>query len=162
SVGIQLYTLRHPFGKDPVGTLERIKEIGYDSVEFAAPLEMDFTPLAARMKEIELDCPSVHVGLPDLNDRPERVLAVARQLGCRFIVVPFVDPRGADWRQVVSQFDAFARRAADEGLRFAYHHHWFEFDPSSGERPFDILVGESDPSRLFFELDVYWLAVARE
>lgn len=162
SVGIQLYTLRHPFQKDPVGTLERIKQIGYDSVEFATPLETDFAPLAARMREIGLDCPSVHVGLPDLTDRPDRVLEVAGELGCRFVVVPFVDPRGADWRRVVSQFETFATQAQGDGLRFAYHHHYFEFDPASGERPFDILVDESDPALLFFELDVYWLKVAHE
>jgi sugar phosphate isomerase/epimerase len=156
-VGLQLYTLRRPFAEDPVGTLERIKAAGYDSVEFAAPLDMDFAPLAARMREIALDCPSVHVGLADLAGRPDRVLAVARELGCRFVVLPYVDPNGADWRAVVAQAEAFAKRARDEGFRFAYHHHNFEFDASHGVRPFDILVGESDPALLDFELDVYWL-----
>lgn len=156
-VGLQLYTLRRPFGEDPIGTLERIKQVGYDSVEFAAPLDMDFAPLSARMKEIALDCPSVHVGLADINGRPERVLAVAKELGCRFIVLPFVDPKDADWHAVVKQIDAFAKVAKDQGFRFAYHHHHFEFDNSRGFRPFDVLVGESDPALLNFELDVYWL-----
>ena len=48
-VGLQLYTLRRPFGEDPIGTLERIKASGYDAVEFAAPLDMDFGPRRARM-----------------------------------------------------------------------------------------------------------------
>lgn len=161
-VGLQLYTLRKPFAEDPVGTLERIRTTGYDEVEFAAPLDMDVAPLAARMREIGLDCPSVHVGLPDLNDRPDRVLEVARSLGCRFIVLPFVDPNTADWRAVLAQAQAFARRAAGEGFRFCYHHHHFEFDASRGYRPFDVLVGESDPSLLFFELDVYWLKTGGE
>jgi len=156
-VGLQLYTLRRPFAENPIGTLERIKEAGYDSVEFAAPLEMDFNPLAARMQEIALDCPSVHIGLADMNDRPDRVLEVAKTLGCRFIVLPFVDPNGADWSAVVKQLGAFAKRAQDEGMRTCYHHHHFEFDASSGKRPFDVLVGESDPALVHFELDVYWL-----
>lgn len=161
-VGLQLYTLRKPFAEDPVGTLERIREIGYDAVEFAAPLDMDFGPLAARMREIELDCPSVHIGLADLNGQPDRVLEVARTLGCRFIVLPFVDPNEADWKAVVRDAQAFARRARDEGFRFAYHHHHFEFDTARGFRPFDVLTGESDPDLLFFELDVYWLKVGGE
>lgn len=161
-VGLQLYTLRKPFAEDPVGTLERIKQIGYDAVEFAAPLDTDFAPLAARMAEIELDCPSVHVGLADLNRQPDRVLEVAKTLGCRFIVLPFVDPNEADWKAVVRDAQAFARRAKDEGFRFAYHHHHFEFDTARGFRPFDVLTGESDPDLLFFELDVYWLKVGGE
>lgn len=161
-VGLQLYTLRRPFGEDPVGTLERIKQTGYDAVEFAAPLDMDFAPLAGRMREIDLDCPSIHVGLAEIAGRPERVFEVARMLGCRFIVLPYVDPNEADWHAVVRQLDAFARRAQGEGFRFAYHHHHFEFDSSRGFRPFDILVGESNPSLLFFELDVFWLKTGGE
>jgi sugar phosphate isomerase/epimerase len=157
-IGLQLYTLRRPFAENPIGTLERIREVGYDSVEFAAPLDMDFSPLAARMKEIGLDCPSVHIGLTDMTERPDKVLAVANTLGCRFVVLPFVDPRDADWRAVVVQLTQFARRARDAGgLRVAYHHHDFEFDASRGFRPFDVLVGESDPALIHFELDVYWL-----
>lgn len=161
-VGLQLYTLRRPFGEDPIGTLERIKASGYDSVEFAAPLEMDFGPLADRMKAIDLDCPSIHIGLPDMNGQPDRVLSVAETLGCRFIVLPFVDPKTADWHAVVKEAQAFARLAKDRGFRFAYHHHHFEFDASSGTRPFDILEGESDPDLWNFELDVYWLKTGGE
>lgn len=156
-VGLQLYTLRKPFAEDPVGTLERIKATGYDEVEFAAPLDMDFAPLAERMGEIDLDCPSVHVGLADITGRPDRVLEVAKTLGARFIVLPYVDPNDADWKAVVSQAQSFAKQAQGEGLRFCYHHHHFEFDDSRGFRPFDVLVGESDPDLLFFELDVFWL-----
>lgn len=161
-VGLQLYSLRKPFAEDPVGTLERIKQVGYDEVEFAAPLDMDFAPLAKRMAEIKLDCPSVHVGLADITGRPERVLEVAKTLGCRFIVLPFVDPNGADWHAAVRQMTAFARQAKGEGFRFCYHHHHFEFDTSAGTRPFDILTGETDPSLVLFELDVYWLKVGGE
>lgn len=161
-VGLQLYSLRKDFAADQIGTLERIKQIGYDAVEFAAPLETDFVPLAARMQEIALDCPSMHAGLADLNGRPDRVLEVAKTLGCRFIVLPFVDPNDADWKAVVTQAQTFAKRAKDEGFRFAYHHHHFEFDNARGFRPFDILVGESDPDLLFFELDVYWLKTGGE
>lgn len=161
-VGLQLYTLRKPFAEDPIGTLERIKATGYDEVEFAAPLDMDFAPMAARMKDIGLDCPSIHIGLGDLTGRPDHVLGIAKMFGCRFIVLPYVDPTDADWHAVVDQAQTFARQARDEGFRFAYHHHHFEFDNARGFRPFDVLVGESDPSLLFFELDVFWLKTAGE
>lgn len=161
-IGIQLYTLRTPFGEDPVGALERIRKTGYDAVEFAAPLSMDFPALGARMREIGLDCPSAHVSLADMTERTDKVLAMGAALGCRFLVLPFVDPNGADWRAVIAQLTAFARRAQAAGFRTAYHHHHFEFDASGGARPFDILVGESDPALIHFELDVYWLKKAGE
>jgi sugar phosphate isomerase/epimerase len=157
-IGLQLYTLRHAFAADPVGTLERIRQTGYDSIEVAAPPETDFAPLAARMRKIGLECPSMHVGLAEMTEQPGRVLDAAKALGCRFIVLPFVNPEGADWRAVVAELSMFARRAGDAGnFRVAYHHHHFEFDRSRGVRPFDVLVTESDPALIHFELDVYWL-----
>ncbi|MCA6246839.1 MAG: sugar phosphate isomerase/epimerase [Phenylobacterium sp.] len=156
--GLQLYTLRKPFAADPKGTLSRIHEIGYDAVEFAAPLSMDFADLGAHLRDIGLDCPSVHAGLDDMAQRPDAVLAMARHLGCRWIVLPFVMPDQRDWEAVIAGLNAFARRATAEDFRVAYHHHDFEFAPDAdGTRPFDRLVAGTDPALVSFELDVFWL-----
>ncbi len=156
-IGLQLYTLRKPFAADPLGTLGRIREIGYDAVEFAAPLGSDFAGFAAHMKDIGLDCPSAHAGLADMAERPDEVLAMASTLGCRYLVMPYVMPDQRDWTTVIATLGAFAARARGEGLRVAYHHHDFEFERADGVRPFDRLVAETDPDLVNFELDVYWL-----
>lgn len=156
-IGLQLYTLRKPFAADPLGTLGRIREIGYDAVEFAAPLGSDFAAFATRMRDIGLDCPSAHVGLAEMAERPDEVLAMAATLGCRYLVMPYVMPDQRDWQAVITTLGAFAARAREEGLRVAYHHHDFEFETTDGVRPFDRLVGETDPDLVNFELDVYWL-----
>ncbi|MCA6240094.1 MAG: sugar phosphate isomerase/epimerase [Phenylobacterium sp.] len=156
--GLQLYTLRKPFAADPKGTLSRIREIGYDAVEFAAPLSMDFADLGAHLRDIGLDCPSVHAGLDDMAQQPDAVLAMARHLGCRWIVLPFVMPDQRDWEAVIAGLNSFARRATAEDFRVAYHHHDFEFAPDAdGTRPFDRLVAGTDPALVSFELDVFWL-----
>lgn len=156
-IGLQLYTLRKPFAADPLGTLSRIRETGYDAVEFAAPLGSDFGGFAARMRDIGLDCPSAHVGLADMAERPDEVLAMAEMLGCRYLVMPYVLPDQRDWPAVIATLGAFAKRARGAGLRVAYHHHDFEFEPADGGRPFDRLVSDTDPDLVDFELDVYWL-----
>lgn len=156
-IGVQLYTLRKAFAVDPLGTLSRIRDTGYDAVEFVAPLGADFPGYAARMRDIGLDCPSAHVGLADMAERPDDVIAMARTLGCRYLVMPYVLPDQRDWTAVVATLGAFARRARDEGLGVAYHHHDFEFETTEGVRPFDRLVAETDPALVDFELDVYWL-----
>jgi len=161
-IGLQLYTLRKPFAADPLGTLSRIRETGYDAVEFAAPLGSDFAGFAAHMREIGLDCPSAHVGLDDMAQRPDAVLAMAATLGCRYLVMPYVMPDQRDWTAVIATLGAFARRARAEGLRVAYHHHDFEFEATDGVRPFDRLVAETDPELVDFELDVYWLTKGGE
>lgn len=155
-IGLQLYTVRRPFRDDPVGTLERIREVGYDAVEFAAPLDLDYPALAARMGEIGLDCPSAHFGLADMAQRPDDVLRVAETLGCRFLVMPYVLPDQRDWGQVIEGVTRFAERATAEGRRVAYHNHDFEFEGGEGASPYDRLIAETDPALVHFELDVYW------
>ena len=93
-----------------------------------------------------------------MRDRPDAVLAMARNLGCRWIVLPFVMPDQRDWDRVIADLNAFAHTASDAGFRVAYHHHDFEFaaDPD-GTRPFDRLVAGLDPALVSFELDVFWL-----
>ena len=110
-IGLQLYTLRKPFAADPLGTLTRIRETGYDSVEFAAPLGADFAGFAARMREIGLDCPSAHVGLADMAERPDAVMEMAGTLGCRYLVMPYLLPDQRDWPAVITALGVFARRA---------------------------------------------------
>lgn len=161
-IGLQLYTLRKAFAADPLGALQRIRETGYDAVEFAAPLGSDFAAFGARMREIGLDCPSAHAGLADLAERPGEVLAMAGALGCRYLVMPYVLPDQRDWAAVIATLGAFARQAREAGLRLAYHHHDFEFQAAGGVRPFDRLVAGTDPDLVDFELDVYWLARAGE
>jgi sugar phosphate isomerase/epimerase len=157
TVGLQLYTVRRPFAADPLGTLERIRATGFDAVEFAAPLGMDFARFGARMRAIGLDCPSAHVGLDDMKARPDAVLSMAEALGCGHIVLPFVTPDQRDWPRVADSLSIFARRAQENGYRVSYHHHDFEFEAVDGVRPFELLVAATDPALVGFELDVYWL-----
>ena len=43
------------------------------------------------------------------------------------------------------------------GMRFAYHNHDFEFKAIDGTRPYDILLNETDPSLVDFEMDLFWV-----
>ena len=45
-------------------------------------------------------------------------------------------------------------------MRLAYHNHDVEFLPLDGTTVWDVLVGETSPDLLDFELDVYWAAFA--
>ena len=65
------------------------------------------------------------------------------------------------WRAAVANFGRWAEQLKAAGLGFAYHNHDFEFDPlpdGDGDTMFDILVKETDPNLVNFEVDVYWAA----
>ncbi|PAX08331.1 xylose isomerase [Sphingomonas lenta] len=161
-VGLQLYTLREPFAKDPLGTLERVAGIGYREVEFGGGgyEAMDHARLRARMDKVGLTAPSIHVGYEAMATAPDRAVAMARTLGARTLVVPYMDAAlrtPARWPGVVADLNRFGAYAAKAGLGFAYHNHDFEFTERVGERSlFDVLLGERDPAVVKIELDLYW------
>lgn len=161
-IGLQLYTLRRAFRDDPLDTLERVRALGYDEVELAAPLDMDFSALRARMDAIGLTCPSAHVGLDDLRQRPDDVLKMGEHLGCRYLVLPYLTPEQRLWDEVIPALNGLARTVVGGGFGFAYHNHDFEFEGTAGQRPYDRILSETDPELVGLELDLYWTRKAGE
>ncbi len=48
----------------------------------------------------------------------------------------------------------------DAGVTFGWHNHDFELLPIDGQLPFDILLSETDPALVDFELDMFWVRKA--
>ena len=56
-----------------------------------------------------------------------------------------------------------ARSPGEYGLQFFYHNHDFEFSNRFNGRPtYDILLEETDPDLVKFELDLYWIVYGGE
>jgi sugar phosphate isomerase/epimerase len=62
-----------------------------------------------------------------------------------------------DYRRVAERFNDAARVARGAGLRFAYHNHDFELRSVEGRIPLEILLTETDPALVSFEMDIYWV-----
>jgi sugar phosphate isomerase/epimerase len=45
-------------------------------------------------------------------------------------------------------------------MTFTYHNHGFEHAPLEGQVPMDVLLKESDPDHVKFELDIFWMKAA--
>ena len=42
------------------------------------------------------------------------------------------------------------------GMRFGYHNHEFEFVPTDGAVPMALLLDETDPALVDWQMDIYW------
>ena len=62
-VGLQLYSIRDDMAKDFKGTLQKVKDMGYDGVEFAGLFDNSPEQIKAWCKEIGLEPVSAHVPL---------------------------------------------------------------------------------------------------
>jgi sugar phosphate isomerase/epimerase len=160
-LGLQLYTLRDLMERDVAGTLEAVAAVGYDEVEFAG--YFDETPKRIRtlLDGAGLVAPSSHVPLADLTKHPERTFDAAEVIGHRYIVMPWLDPEDRrslnDYRRVAEALNRAGELARARRLRVAYHNHDFELAPIDGVLPYDLLLSETDPALVWFEMDFYWM-----
>jgi sugar phosphate isomerase/epimerase len=162
AVGLQLYTVRELFAKDPVGTLETVARIGYREVEFGGGnyLAMDHAKLRAAMDRLNLRAPSAHVPYDMMDKDFSSAVAMVKTLGAQTMVLPWLaeDQRtDAGFGAVIDGMNRFAAQAREEGLGFAYHNHDFEFlNRSGGKLLYDRLLADTDPAVVKMELDLYW------
>jgi sugar phosphate isomerase/epimerase len=162
--GIQLYSVRHAMQQDFEGTLRRVAEVGYEEVEFAGYFGRTPEQVRAILADAGLDAPASHVPFERVADGWDGMLDVAQAIGHGYVVVAWVAPQARqtleDWRRIAGQFNQAGARARERGLRFAYHNHDFELAPTGGRLPLDLLLEETDPEAVEFEMDLYWTVKA--
>jgi len=167
-VGIQLYTVRDLFQKDPVATLTSIAKIGYREVEYGGGAydAMDHKLLRRTMDRLGLTSPSVHIGYDALLGSFDKQVAMAKTLGADTVILPYMTDEyrnEAAWAKVLPNVNRFASDLRKAGLGFAYHNHDFEFTVKpGGVSLYERLLKETDPSLVKVELDLYWVGHAGE
>ena len=163
-IGVQLYTVRTEMAKSVEATLERVAAIGYREVEFAGYYDREPAALRATLDRLGLSAPACHVALEALDGPFDATAAAARALGHRWMIVPSLAGRFfqsvAALRELAARFNAIGRRARDAGLRYGFHNHNAEFRPVEGAVPMEILLAETDPALVDFEMDLYWITQA--
>lgn len=161
SIGIQLYTVRRDLQRDVEGTLARVAEIGFREVEFAGFPRGSGGSLRAMLDRHRLTAPSGHVPLQAIRAEWDRTLDDAAAVGQRYVVVAFIAPAERrtldDWKRVAAVFNTAAEASRARKIQFAYHNHDFEFAPLEGTIGYDVLLAETDPTLVQFEMDLYWI-----
>jgi sugar phosphate isomerase/epimerase len=161
TVGIQLYTVRRLMTTDAAGTLAALAQIGYKEVELAGLYGKTPADFRKLLEANGLSAPATHVGLPRLRDNLNELLDEAATLGHHWIVVPSLDAADRNTvdglRRVAESLNQAGRRARERGMRVGYHNHEGEFRPIEGQLPYDILLANTDPALVDFELDLFWI-----
>ncbi len=76
-------------------------------------------------------------------------------------IVRAAEAMGEDrWKRFADEMSEIGRKLNANGIKFGYHNHNYEFVKVGNRTGFDILVEESDPAHVSFELDVGWAAAA--
>ncbi len=164
-VGLQLYTVRDDMASDFKGTLQKVKDMGYEGVEFAGLFGNTPEEVKAMCTEIGLNPISAHVPLADMLADVDKVISDYKTIGCEYIVVPYVTeerrPGGELFMQMVEEIRAIGEKVEEAGLVLLYHNHDFEFRKlESGEYGLDYLYNSVPAELLQTELDQCWVKYA--
>jgi sugar phosphate isomerase/epimerase len=65
-----------------------------------------------------------------------------------------------DFKRFADEFNACGETCKKAGLRFAYHNHDYSFVPLEGQLPQDLLLQNTDPATVDYEMDMYWVVTA--
>jgi sugar phosphate isomerase/epimerase len=164
-LGVQLYTVRDLMAKDFEGTLAKVAGAGYKEVEFAGYFDRKPQDVRSILDRNGLAAPSTHVDYPSLSeDKLSKVIEVAHAIGHQFIVNPWIDEQLRKepeiWKRIAATFNRAGEMTKKAGIQFAYHNHHFEFAPSDGKLPYELLLEQCDPKLVKMELDLCWISAA--
>lgn len=165
-VGIQVYSVRDDAKENLDATLAKIKEFGYDGVEFAGLYGYS----AAEIKELcakhGLVPISAHVPFVDMLKDPYGVLSQYAEIGCKYVAVPYLVPEHRpgtpNFEYVVPFIEILAKAAKKLGIQMLYHNHDFEFMKIDGKYALDVLYDTIPEDLLKTELDTCWVNVGGE
>lgn len=160
-VGLQLYSLRNQFNTDVPGTLDQVKSFGFKYVELAGTYGVEPRKFKELLDARQLQAVSGHFSYEQCRDHIEDVAAEAKILGLEYVGcawIPHKDPFDEKTcREAAAVFNRAGEALASHGLKFFYHTHGYEFLPYKDGTLFDLLMAETKPEYVHFQMDVYWV-----
>ncbi|GHV51955.1 sugar phosphate isomerase [Bacteroidia bacterium] len=168
-IGIQLYSINKTLPGDIRGSLQKLSDMGYAYAEAYGYNGKTFLnkPLkewSAIFKDAGMKLSGTHCGTPllpaDVNapewDYWRKSSEEMKAAGGRHLVQSFLpsDKSLDDVKRIAGQFNKIGAICKKNGVKFGYHNHNSEFKQVGGEVILDVLLQNTDPSLVFFQMDM--------
>lgn len=178
-INLQMYSFMDGAMNDSRENFRRAAEMGYDGVELFGPnFEIPAEELRALLEELKLEPVSLHAPKTEMV---EGLIPFANTLGMKFIGIGMEVLKDEESvHRFAKTLNRIGKACAEKGLMLTYHNHTQEFadcgrigsvpdaagseaeSKSAGQanRVIDVLMRETDPEYVSFELDAGWCAAA--
>ena len=161
-IGLQLYSLRNEFKKDVPGTLSKIKEWKIRQIEGGGTYGLTIDEYKKLLRQNNLQMVSYGAGFEELSKNPQAVINNAKAFGAKFVMCAWVPHKEGEFtlddiKKAIDVFSAAGKLMYENGLKFCYHPHGYEFGPYENGTLFDYMVKNTDPRYVNFEMDVFWV-----
>ena len=162
-IGFQLYSVRQDLEKDLRGTLQKVRDMGFEGVEFYNEYG-GYTPSEVRKicDDLGLTIFSNHVPFALMMSDLNRVIQESRTLGVKYITFPYMDVPsrpGVDpeqFKATVAAIGEVGKKVKEAGFILLYHNHDFEFAKLPDGTVGHDYIFAKNPDDVQVELDVCW------
>lgn len=159
--GLQLYTLRDDILKDPKGVLKQVADAGYKFVEsYEGPKGMFWglgnTGFKKYMDEIGIKIISSHCDpAKDFQKKADEAAAI----GMKYLIYNWPSKHEPldEYKRMADSFNKWGEICKKTGLRFANHNYDKSFEFLDGQYPMDVLMKNTDPALVDFQMDICWV-----
>lgn len=162
--GIQLYSVKEDMALDPQATMRSLAAYGYTQFEgFDGGKGILWGMQPAEFNSLISETGATMVAShANVFENLDAQAAQAAEVGMKYLICPWIGPQKSidDYRKKAVEFNQIGEKLKTYGLRFAYHNHDYTFVNQEGSLPQDILMNETDPALVDFEMDIYWVHVA--
>lgn len=172
--GINIFSVYRELGEDYFGTLEKVAAAGYVNIELIGFNMKSFTryideiPMEAvrdKFRELGLNAVAVHEGtMPGqelISHDWDSLMKYYAGIGCQRIVLPSVWIKDReDTLKAAEQMNSIGKKMKDGGFQFYLHNHAHEFKAVGDQTLFDLILENTDPSYVKFEIDMAWVVRA--
>ena len=164
NIGVQLYSVRDEFNADPRACLHDLKEMGFDTVEFAGYANKTAEELRGYLDEFGLKCVSVHQNYPWILESGQKAVDYIKTLGAKYVALPWTGP---EMQKGTENFDGLVKDIVTTGellkandMYLLYHNHDFEFKTFEGKYVLDWLYETVPADLLGTQIDTCWVHYA--
>lgn len=171
--GIQLWTVKEDMANDPIATLNALSGYGYRQIEsFTGEkgLFWGMTPTEFHniLADLGMEMVSSHVDPrftidPASEDDFKKLCDDCASIGVKHIFNPYPGPQASTdhWKRLAEGLNRQGQISKAAGVKSGYHNHHQEFTLTpEGDLPYAVLVENTDPAGVDFELDLYWAVKA--
>jgi len=177
-IGLQLYTLRNNINDEGViPVLEKVAKLGYTWMEGYGYEDRKILGLEpAEMKKVLSDLgmrmPSLHTvtevsstgGKDAIIEQMKNTAEDVKTVGAEYCIWAYLKEEDRksieDYKRHIETWNQFGTICKETGVQFAYHNHDFEFLTPDGINAYDMIMENTDPNEVKFELDLYWITRA--
>jgi sugar phosphate isomerase/epimerase len=159
-----LYILREQCANDLFSVLNKLKEIGFDGVEFLGFFGHNATEVRRCLDDIELRALGNHVSYQSMIHNIDGTLDFHATVGCSYLTVGDWHvsgfPGSPTWDQTLGGLTKISQQAQKYGITLLYHNHDNELiDHVDGHELLDVIMDSTPMQVLSFEPDLGWIEI---